>query len=77
MSVHENPNSIAWRKWAAEAPYELLELFEQKQYDRLCEVRRRFPHDCGPYHPAYQYMKAESIDALNCLAHEIQEEYED
>jgi len=67
-----DPESYAaWRAWSEEAAPELLERFDRQSLEVLRSVRHRFPHDCGPQHPAYQELRWQSIEALDALCQEI------
>lgn len=67
-------NEAAWRAWAAEAPPHLLEDFNRNSYGVMKEVRKRFPVDCGNRHPQYQDLRRQTVEALNLLACQLEEE---
>jgi len=76
MLAADTPQGGAWRSWSANAPMELLDCFNAGSRAVVAEVRRRYPADCGPKHPAYQQMKSEATQALDDLAETIQGEHD-
>jgi len=64
----------AWRSWGENASPELLEMFNERSLSCLRKVRRNYPADCGPNHPAYLQMRAESRSALDALCLEIEDD---
>jgi len=64
-----------WRSWSEAASPELLELFQGRQLECLREVRKRHPARCVPGTSDYSDLRQESVDALDQLACDIQEEF--
>ena len=69
-------NAAAWRAWSEAASPELREDFDRRTLAALREVRHGFPPDCGPHHPHYHELRADSVRALDELALTIQEEHD-
>jgi len=70
-------DTAAWKAWAAAASPELRQLFDSSSRSCLAEVRHRYPPACGPNHHRYHELRAESVEALDCLALTIQSEHDD
>jgi len=64
-----------WRSWSENAAPRLLEDFQSRTVATMKGVRRRYGPNVGPNHPAYLDMRFECHQALNRLAHSIEEEH--
>ena len=74
--MSRSADSAAWRAWAESASPDLLEQFNRNSLETVSAVRRTYPADCGPNHPAYQEMKSRCSCELRQLAESIQEEHD-